>query len=351
VRRLQTAHSTKYKMDNFKYRQTFLGALNGAHSIFSEMFDEKFFIEDEMVISGQIQGSCEQPPSNVVTDISSDNDIDNIAISINKAKVISRGKNKGPKAANTFISPDSLTRSQFQRVQHLFSYFAKMKFCSDKLHLLFQRGAVKDPVGPSSDADVIVAEAEVEAKKLQEELVASNIREGKQLKIICALRDYLMIEINRSEDADTELKVAEDNLVKMTVERNKYFKIAQQLELNNIKADKDKAVKEDKVQGVVAVRQPTIPQVVFNSDIPELYCGSFVRKKFGNNFFFGLIVHFSAPFFKVCFLFEPFLFYFSPVRIASYESSILVLLTILFSHRICASLDPIFCTPQRSIIH
>lgn len=293
--------TSKLKMDNFKFRQSFLGALNGAHSIFSEMFEEKLFIEDEMVISGQIQGSCSQLPSNFVADISSDNDIDNMAISINRGKVNSRGKNKFPNAADTYVSPDSLTRSQFQRVQHLFSYFAKMKFCSEKLHLLFHRSTVIDPVGHVNDSHVVVAEAVVEANKLQEELVAGNIREGKQLKIICALRDYLMIEINRSEDADTELKLAEDNLVKMTVERNKYFKIAQQLELNNIKADQ--GAKEEKVQGVQAVRQPTIPQVVFNSDIPELYCGSFVRKKFGNNFFFGLIVHFSTPFFKVRFLF------------------------------------------------
>ena len=296
-------------MDNFKYRQSFLGALNGAHSTFSEMFDEKLFVEDEIIVSGQIEGSCIQLPSNSVSDISANNDIDNIAVSINREKVISRGKKKGSNSADACISPDSLTRSQFQRVQHLFSYFAKMKFCSEKLHLLFHRGADKEPLGPDNDSDVVAAEAEVEANKLQAELLASNIREGKQLKIICALRDYLMIEINRSEDADTELKVAEDNLVKMTVERNKYFKIAQQLELNNIKADK--GVKEDKAQGAQAVRQPTIPQVVFNSEIPELYCGSFVRKKFGNNFFFGLIVHFSAPFFKVCLLFSPYLLYFS----------------------------------------
>ena len=293
-------------MDNFKSRQSFLGALNGALSTFSEIFDENLFVEDNVVISGQIVGSCDQIPPNSSNDISSDNYIVDIDIGINRGKGGLRSIHEGSPTTDAVISCDSLTRSQFQRVQHLFSYFAKMKYYSEKLNMMFHRGTVRDSLGPINDANVVVAsEMDVETTKLQEELMASNIREGKQLKIICALRDYLMIEINRSEGADTELKVAEDNLVKMTVERNKYFKIAQQLELNNIKGEK--GVKEDKVQ---ATRKPAIPQVVFNSDIPELYCGAFVRKKFGNNFFFGLIVHFSHPFFKVRFV-SPCLFYFN----------------------------------------
>lgn len=261
--------------ENFHLRQSLRSAVDGALNTFIEIFEEKSFSNSENLVAGQtddrgkssakseVYDLCETETSNGCSAISQDPD---------------------PK-----ISPDLLTRSQFQKVQHIFSYLATMKSTSEKLHLLFHNKYAIDELGDDADA-----EAKLENERLQNEATQNKKREGKQLKVISALRDYLMIEINRSEDADTQLKLAEDKLVKMTVERNKYMKVALQLQINNMKGETLTA----DGNGLVFRKTAATP-VVFNTETPELYCGSFVRKKFGNNYFFGLIVYFRQPFFKV----------------------------------------------------
>ena len=261
--------------ENFRLRQSLRGSVDGALSTFTDIFEEKSFSNNENLIAGKSDDSRESITSSYVY---------NLCETETSSSRPTLSQVPDPK-----ISPDLLTRSQFQRVQHLFSYLASMKSTSEKLHLLFHNKHAID--GLENDYD---AEARFEIERLQNESTQNKKKEGKQLKIICALRDYLMIEINRSEDADTQLKLAEDKLVKMTVERNKYMKVALQLQLNNMKGE---VVTADS-NGVV-IRKTAATPVVFNTEMPELYCGSFVRKKFGNNFFFGLIVYFKQPFFKV----------------------------------------------------
>ena len=249
--------------------------MDGALNTFTEIFEEKSFSNNDDAIASKSHDSKESLTSSHVC---------NLCETETSSSRPTLSQVPDPK-----ISPDLLTRSQFQKVQHLLSYLATMKVTSEKLHLLFHNKHAID--GLENDTD---AEARLEIERLQNESTQSKKREGKQLKIICALRDYLMIEINRSEDADAQLKLAEDKLVKMTVERNKYMKVALQLQLNNVKGETLTADSNG-----LAFRKTAANPIVFNTELPDLYCGSFVRKKFGNNYFFGLIVYFKQPFFKV----------------------------------------------------
>ena len=249
--------------------------MDGALSTFTEIFEEKSFSNNDDAIASKSDDSKESLTRSHVY---------NLCETETSSSRPTLSQIPDPK-----ISPDLLTRSQFQKVQHLFSYLATMKVTSEKLHLLFHNKHAID--GLENDTD---AEARSEIERLQNESTQSKKREGKQLKIVCALRDYLMREINRSEDADTQLKLAEDKLVKMTVERNKYMKVALQLQLNNVKGETLTADSNG-----LAFRKTAAKPIVFNTELPDLYCGSFVRKKFGNNYFFGLIVYFKQPFFKV----------------------------------------------------
>lgn len=270
-------------MDNFESRQALLGSIDGAFNTLCELFKHDSFISNRDVgnsSTANTSGSSQSSGIEIVTLLSDDESKNNHPV------VVVDGI---PSQGNR-IPTDSLTRDQCQRVQHLFAYFEKMKSCSDRLQLLFQCGTARGKIGSTDDSDLDINDVKREVVQLQNEVIERKRTEQKHLQMICALRNYLMIEINRAEDADGGLKSAEENLVKMTVERNNYKQMAQKM----LETGKSGPKSGSTEKGPVVQKS-----LVINSEMPELYVGTFVRKKFGVHHFFGLIVQFNHPFFKV----------------------------------------------------
>lgn len=270
-------------MDNFELRQVLLGSIDGAFNTLCELFNHESFISNRDVGNASTatsSGSSKAPGIEIVTLLSDDESKSDHSVVIRDGKT----------SLGTKIPTDSLTRDQCQKVQHLFTYFEKMKSCSDRLQLLFEYGTARSKTGSSDDFDLDMDDIKREVTLLQNEVIERKRSEQKHLQTICALRNYLMIEINRAEDADMGLKSAEENLVKMTVERNNYKQMAQKM----LETGKQGPKSGGSEKGQVVQKSSVI-----NSEMPELYVGTFVRKKFGVHHFFGLIVQFNHPFFKV----------------------------------------------------
>jgi hypothetical protein len=70
----------------------------------------------------------------------------------------------------------------------------------------------------------------------------------------------------------------------MTVERNKCIKQIAKMNSN-----------ENQNQTYQSTHSSSQKEIIKK----ENYIGSYVRKKFGSNFFFGLIVSFDSPFYKI----------------------------------------------------
>ena len=213
--------------------------------------------------------------------------------------VLSRGVHADASAASgssgqqfpNRIAPSLLTANQTQIAHRLSAYLSHSIRDSDSLHRLFFRTYDNNTVGYNFQEDAVSAEN----VRLQNSLRECKKKEGEHLKVINALQDYLKNEVNRSADADKELRLKEDALVRVTAERNKFMKF-----INNIQTGSSQSFNSEREK----LLKSTISTTAVASETAESYCGSFVRKKFGTSFYFGLIVSFRQPFFKVLFSFH-----------------------------------------------
>jgi hypothetical protein len=99
---------------------------------------------------------------------------------------------------------------------------------------------------------------------------------------------YLYTYIYTYIQADEQLRIGEDGLLKMTIERNKYIKQIAKMSPNE---NQNQSYQSNHSSSSTNVKKEILKK--------ENYIGSYVRKKFGSNFFFGLIVSFDSPFYKI----------------------------------------------------
>lgn len=250
--------SPQAEMDNFQLRQQLMESMGGLANIFAELFP---VVADNSV-------NVERRRTNTSSE----------TIETNQGHI-------------NMIPATSLTPSQLQSIHRLSVYLSKSQRCLDRLHRLYFRNY--DGKKTPSEIDEIETNAEI--KRLQDTLTKSKVHEGKILKALSATQDYLKNEVNRSVELDKELKSKEDTLVRVTAERNKLLKFVNNVELKPDDRRGDRSLQSQRDEFL----RTTITSSPLDIEMPETYCGSFVRKKFGPNSFFGLIVKFSRPFFKV----------------------------------------------------
>ena len=127
-------------MDNFELRQVLLGSIDGAFNTLCELFNHESFISNCDVGNASTatsSGSSKSPGTEIVTLLSDDESKSDHSVVIRDGKT----------SLGTKIPTDSLTRDQCQKVQHLYTYFGKIKSCSERLQLLFRYGAARSQIG------------------------------------------------------------------------------------------------------------------------------------------------------------------------------------------------------------
>lgn len=102
-------------------------------------------------------------------------------------------------------------------------------------------------------------------------------------------RDYLVLELCRSEDLQKQLKEREDFIVTLTAERDA---LAKKLLMN-------KALLSEQEQQKLRSHVEDSTKIKVEEE-PESLLHSFVRKDFNGKWFFGIIAKYKEPYFKVC---------------------------------------------------
>jgi hypothetical protein len=125
-------------------------------------------------------------------------------------------------------------------------------------------------------------------------------------KQIVALQEYLIQELNFSSDLNEKLQVLETQLVEMTSERNRYLKLYESHRVNG-------TTLKTVTHSAATTTTTTTTTSAADSDkriiVPQLkpitapnhssYIGRYIRKSFGGTKFFGLLVSYLPPYFKV----------------------------------------------------
>lgn len=164
-----------------------------------------------------------------------------------------------------------------------------------------QKHAVKQLAGllidmsialPSIDAPAIETGKRHEVEKLLDE---KNLLERKYKRTIAALQDYLSQELTRAEELETKLQAKEMELVNVVAERDKYLKKFQQENTGSSQAHAKATSSQTQLSH--SLKSRVTETEVFN---PQDWIGRYIRKGFGSNYYFGIVVHFDAPYFKVC---------------------------------------------------
>lgn len=338
---LLTADIPIVGMDAFKARQLLLESVHGAISEYNDLFcliapvDHSVRVErgknTGSSSSSRNAGSGNSRATATATAPDPDSDDDDYS-----------------DAAPLTIS--DLTAAQRQQVQQLSGFLTSVKHYGEVLYRLYSRNGGAD----TNNA----IDLETEVARLQEAFLKQKEHEAKLLKQICALQNFLVNELNRSEDAEVGIKKKELELVDMTADRNNYRKQCQQLRErqqgvgkgsvgvvvpvgavpkvgtgtgpkagagteiatftryregsdvpDNISSTKPPAAPSSSSNlPLRAVRVPvhtslpppaTLPGTTEHESPANLYLGKFVRKRFGADYFFGWVVSYHRPFFKV----------------------------------------------------
>ena len=170
------------------------------------------------------------------------------------------------------------TGSQCLQIQHLSGHLSNIRNSVRRLHILhnrIKRGNRNDDKAVSDNVF------------LQTKLTESNNLNALMSMQMSAIKNYLVNEINRSEEADKLLHEKENALVEMTVQRDDFRKKSIEQNLKSIAglgcADKNHLNSDQ--HDVSGVRKNLV--------------GVYIRKEFDKEFYFGLVVLFRAPFYKV----------------------------------------------------
>lgn len=120
----------------------------------------------------------------------------------------------------------------------------------------------------------------------------SKGNEAALVKKINCLREYLVNELNRSENAEQELKKKEEELVIVTAERDKLQrKLASALHANTSSSNQGSTART--IANVVSASVKSLHGDRVDSQ-PESYVNSYIRKPFGSAFFFGLVAQYDV---------------------------------------------------------
>ena len=182
-------------------------------------------------------------------------------------------------SSHVLLHAQSFTGSQCLQIQHLSGHLTNIRNSVRRLHILHNR----KKRGRRNDSSV-----ESDDVFLQTKLTESNNINALMSLQMSAIKNYLMNEINRSEEADRLLHEKEKDLVEMTVQRDDFRK------------------KFNEQHSKLNTRPNRLDQIwsgsISDCDVNcarKNFVGSYIRKEFDKEFYFGLVVLFEAPFYKV----------------------------------------------------
>lgn len=124
----------------------------------------------------------------------------------------------------------------------------------------------------------------------QSNIQATN-NETLLMKKVNCLRDYLVNELNRSEEAEQQLKKKEEELVIITAERDKLQKKLASAAYASSNSGSNTSNRS--IANVVGSSVKSLHGDRLDSK-PESYVNSYIRKPFGNAFFFGLVANYDS---------------------------------------------------------
>jgi hypothetical protein len=137
-------------------------------------------------------------------------------------------------------------------------------------------------------------------EKYEKELLAHKKTERKHLKMICALQEYLVNELNRNEQLENQLKAKETALVNAIQARKDLQAKYTSTKLSILKSESLSSSSASTVQKNDSTIKKSIPfsdaEVAMK---PQLLINQYVRRIFQGDFFFGLVLDYEAPYYKV----------------------------------------------------
>ena len=196
------------------------------------------------------------------------------------------GTNNSDRVDNISIKRNILTDSQCLHIEHLSGFIGSaVKYFED--FDIKQLNEVHKILVTCSEFDTV--------SKL-------TVAKRRSDRTISLLHDYLKNEINRSEDLANRVKELEIDQVNKTDELLRVRKELQKTKatLQNKNAEKlhptTNLTNDDDIS---STSKALVDDDAFNFDSQSLN-GRFIRKKFDDKFYFGLIVQYKSPYYKVC---------------------------------------------------
>ena len=184
------------------------------------------------------------------------------------------------------------TGRQCIQIQHISGHLSNMKRSVRRLLILHNR----KNRGNRKDFEMLTENAFLQSK-LNESKAANSLL-SKQLS---AVKNYLVNEINRAEKSEEKLHEIENVLVDMTVERDEYKKkfMDQNIAWNSGTYHSENSQNRSNLNrnndGISAYEM----QNQQLQDSRRNLVGVYIRKEFNREFYFGLVVLFEFPFYKV----------------------------------------------------
>lgn len=187
---------------------------------------------------------------------------------------------------------DTFTGSQCLQIQHLSGHLSNIRSSVRRLHILHNRTIRGDK---REDSETLT-----ENTFLQSKLIESRNLNALMAMQISAIKNFLVNEINRAEKADELLNLKENLLVEVTVERDEFKKkfMDQNIAWNSRSLYEEQSMYSNFLHRN-ADRFPPCALRTSIQDPRRNLVGSHIRKEFDNEFFFGLVVLFEYPFYKV----------------------------------------------------
>jgi hypothetical protein len=148
-------------------------------------------------------------------------------------------------------------------------------------------------------------DSETNPARLTERLAGKDATDLHTARKFSLLQEYLINELNRSETAELQLKAKEDELVLVTAERDKLKKRLAMGSSNSSHSFSHLAAASAPTSAAVSSSVVVKTEATSHSERgdtnPLSYVGGYIRKPFGNSYFFGLIAAYLAEdaFFQV----------------------------------------------------
>jgi hypothetical protein len=281
-------------------KQSLLEDINGAIRTFNDIFADVAPIDDTFTLpfdekAWKLMTEC--------TSNESTSDEDSVSpgeVGMRSSSSAAQQKQGSPNK-EAVITRERLSSSHCERIKHISGYLISIKKAADFLYRLQHRLVDEDSISGNRN---LSPSPDEELAKLRETLIQRKKHEEATQKKICALQDFLVNELNRAEAAENALKVRENELVQITEERNKYMKMVAQLQAGGRVPGNGMVLKSETGGGAgqnASENATAVTVVTTKSSQPNVVdlVGKYIRKKFGSSFFFGLVVAFDKPFYKV----------------------------------------------------